>query len=543
MRVDIRCLGLLTAVLLPVASGQQGWFVGPQQSVTGQAGPVTNETGPKTRRTLSGSVVNSVTGEPIRKALVRTMGVEQRFAFTGADGRFQIEGVAEGPTSVSAQKPGFLDSAGPGVRPEPFTTSASSSDILIKLTPEARVRGRVVDSEGEPVEGLAIQMTLQTIVEGRKQWQPTQSATTNEDGTYRIDNLASGVYVAQISSHPVFPAYWNGGQQNTEVYPPQFYPNATDFNTAQRLELKAGQELELDMTLKPVRGINITGTVSGGGPNGWWVQCDNADGLQAAVAIQQDGRTGKFVLMDVPAGSWMLHFQSNDTQGHVFSAEQAIEANGSDITGLHVQLQPLEPIPVRIVNGSSPQQNLLVQLIPDSRRWNGGRFQAFPQNGETTEGSLAFQGLQPGTYKLDAQNMGGGEGCVASATSGSTDLLRESLTVTPGSQPAPIEITLTNDCAQISGKIHSSQTHVIGYVILAAESGLREPRVMPVREDGTFSFTNLPPGEYRTYAFSEIADLEYANPEAMRDYPAQEIAAGPNEKKEIEIELMERSKP
>src|SRR5215469_9504027 len=43
--------------------------------------------------TLSGSVVNSVTGEPIARALVRTNGMVQRTAFTDSEGHFQIDGL------------------------------------------------------------------------------------------------------------------------------------------------------------------------------------------------------------------------------------------------------------------------------------------------------------------------------------------------------------------------------------------------------------------------------------------------------------------
>ena len=57
---------------------------------------------------LSGSVVNSATGEPIPRALVRTNGMVRRDAFTDAQGHFQIDSMPQCQVTVTAQKPGFF---------------------------------------------------------------------------------------------------------------------------------------------------------------------------------------------------------------------------------------------------------------------------------------------------------------------------------------------------------------------------------------------------------------------------------------------------
>ena len=57
--------------------------------------------------TLNGAVLNSVTGEPISRALVRISGLVQRTAFTDAEGRFEIDGLPAGPVDVELQKPGY----------------------------------------------------------------------------------------------------------------------------------------------------------------------------------------------------------------------------------------------------------------------------------------------------------------------------------------------------------------------------------------------------------------------------------------------------
>jgi hypothetical protein len=58
---------------------------------------------------LSGTVVNSVTGEPIRRALVQISTGAQRVALTDSNGQFEFDHLAPGQTSINARKPGFFD--------------------------------------------------------------------------------------------------------------------------------------------------------------------------------------------------------------------------------------------------------------------------------------------------------------------------------------------------------------------------------------------------------------------------------------------------
>src|SRR5579863_1808044 len=92
---------------------------------------------------LSGSVVNSATGEPIPRALVRTNGTVQRDAFTDAQGRFQIDGMPQCQVTVTAQKPGFFgqqeESGGGGAWVE---VGPNGSAVSIKLLPQGAIYGK-----------------------------------------------------------------------------------------------------------------------------------------------------------------------------------------------------------------------------------------------------------------------------------------------------------------------------------------------------------------------------------------------------------------
>src|SRR5258707_5633868 len=57
---------------------------------------------------LTGMVINSVTGEPVRGALVQIYMNGQASRLTGTDGKFQFDGLPGGQINITARKPGFF---------------------------------------------------------------------------------------------------------------------------------------------------------------------------------------------------------------------------------------------------------------------------------------------------------------------------------------------------------------------------------------------------------------------------------------------------
>ncbi|MBV9158800.1 MAG: carboxypeptidase regulatory-like domain-containing protein, partial [Acidobacteriaceae bacterium] len=229
MRLALGALLLLSGGCLCISAGQEG---------QGTAPPVSAQSTSPARRTITGTVVNSVTGEPIRRALVQLAGPRQSFAFTGADGRFQIENFPEGDVYLSAQKPGFFDASQAGHGP--LILKSGTNDALIKLNPQASIQGRIVDNDGEPIEAIQVELIGQQIVNGRKEWQPRETVQTRENGSYRIDNLMPGIYVVHTVVRPEFGSQFGqeSDQLQQQAYPERFYPSSPDFASAQPMDLK-----------------------------------------------------------------------------------------------------------------------------------------------------------------------------------------------------------------------------------------------------------------------------------------------------------------
>jgi hypothetical protein len=213
-------------------------------------------------------------------------------------------------------------------------------------------------------------------------------------------------------------------------------------------------------------------------------------------------------------------------------------------------LQPTPAIPVIVnrpavsasasQNSSSPPADqgsgVQVQLLPTNNAINE-RFYSAPRPSDP-QGPLFVQGVHPGNYKVVVQAFG--TECVESVSAGNIDLMHNDLLISPGSQPPPITISLRNDCATITGTVHSENQNALAFILLVPDSAPAEPKLFPTQVNQNFVFAGLSPGTYRVWAFSNVTGLEYANPDALRDYPGQQLNLGANQKTTLNLDLIIR---
>jgi hypothetical protein len=511
-------------------------FVAQVQSLNGlQSAPPAGHK----RYIVTGSVANAITGEPIRCALVRLQGPEQHSGFTGADGRFEIQNVLEGRYMPTAQRPGFFDEqTRSGFMPgQGLTVTASSAPLLLKLFPECAIQGRVTDQEGEPIENLPIQLLQQQLVNGRRLLQQTQSASTDENGDFLVEGLQPGNYLVRSSLTPVTGLF--ADEAHAEVYPQQFYPAASDLSSAQTLTVRAGETARADFKLSPVPAFRVSG-VAGPAPNGAMVSVEDATGEQITSYGGFAPKPGQWEVPFLPSGSWTISFRSSmgrpNNQSEYF-AQLLVNVANAEIRNLQIALQPTSSIPVQILNGSEASQpNVQLRLIPRSTSQ-----QEFYAGGEPNNPALAIRGALPGTYRVVAQSSG--NGCIDSVSSGGTDFSQEDLVINSGSEPAPIDVTVRSDCAEITLQLRSSDPNARAFAVLVSDSNIFEPKTMSLQSGGSFAFGNLAPGDYRIYTLADISDLEYMNPEALRNLSAKEVTLAPNQKATILLDLPNQGSP
>ncbi len=467
-----------------------------------------------------GSVVNSATGEPVRGALVELNGPDHRSGMSGIDGRFEMDDVLGGQAFINAQRPGFMSQ-----QTQQFVTvGASLESFVVKLDPLSSISGHIMDTDGEPVDGIAIQCLREFIVNGRKQWQAANGATTDETGQFLIEDVPAGTYILRTQQKPLYMAVPHKSEASRYVYPATYYPDANSRDLAQRLEIGPGQQLKIDMSARAIRAAHVSLTTVPPSPF-VMASISNGDDQGEQAFAQMNRATGILTIAAVPPGSWKLlvngPFGGGGDGQQTMHGELPIEVGATDLENLKVPLYKLQDIPVLESGGTAN-----IQLLSD----NGPiGFGTVAQNGESR-----ILNVQPGKYRVIAHPAG--QGCITSLTAGSQNLFRDELVVASGANTPPIQVVLSENCPSLMVKVNSKSP---AFVIVTNFQPGYDPSAVGVSGQSV-TLSNLTPGEYIVYAFDEITDLEYANPDVMRSFKSQMVQLEAGQGTSVQLDINER---
>src|SRR4051812_2534863 len=115
---------------------------------------------------VEGTATNSVTGEGVKRATVTLMSSSKRARYIASaddQGRFRFADVDEATDwKLEARARGFTIAAETREsrkerRPIAVTAQEQVKGAVVKLIPLSAIEGRVVDGDGEPVRGMAVQ--------------------------------------------------------------------------------------------------------------------------------------------------------------------------------------------------------------------------------------------------------------------------------------------------------------------------------------------------------------------------------------------------
>jgi hypothetical protein len=596
-RVVISTLLLFAALQFAALQSAHAW---------GQEAPLVS----LQKNTIHGLVLNSVTHEPVGHALV--FSPDSRFAtLTDDQGHFEfalpespaapvpemnatysIDGASyigasysNFPGMLFARKPGFL-----GLERYPWmlnqTPVVTDKEVTIALVPEARILGRVVFSGSNGSDRIPVQLYRRTIIEGRAHWNYAEGVTARSNGDFRFAGLEPGSYKLftgelmdrdPLTFDPRGPVFG---------YPPVYFPNASDFETAGTIQLTPGMSLqaELSPVRQPYYPVKVPVT-----------NASTDDQLQVSVSVR--GRKGPGFALGyngreqriegaLPNGIYVIEATSQGRKAS--SGSVSISVKGGAVEGPSMTLVSYSSVRIEAktefrakvetdaqnentgqeVSGEGQsrrqfgEQNFSVRLQPADEFTS----QDFPFGPSSTTGhdnTLIFAGVPPGRYWVQIDPV---QGFAAAVTSGEIDLLRRPLTVGPGSNLV-IHVTLRDDAGEISGTLEdpdggamaaenspapepgsvmgrllSGQLRAFVYCIPLPDS-TGQVRQETVRGDGKFNL-QVPPGAYRVLAFDRMPmELEFHNSEAMRAYEAkgQVVRLAPGQKENIKLQLISTS--
>jgi len=464
---------------------------------------------------LTGTVINDVTGEPVRRAAVQVSGHAGTMALTDAGGRFVLEGLAEGDVFLTALKPGFYDDE--TSHTAPVRVGKDAPAVILKLTPSAVISGRVTTKDEQPLEGVHIRVLAQQNLEGRIVWADSQNLTvTDEEGEFRVAGLQAGTYYVAANQSGTTPSQKGVVNAREQVFASVFYSGVSDMSSATAIEIAPGQEVEANFTLSAEPVYQVSGSLTGA--------VNVASGLVFARKAGEDidftetanFQDGKFQAK-LPAGAYSVGGTTSD--GVELTTRGATVVIRSDDAALRVPLSAAVTIPVEIekeqdARGSerkAPGQGFpdgFLRLDPVSQFEHRASFWNAQAGG--------IRNVAPGTYRLQFTTIG--EWWVKSAQSGGVDLLSDDLTVGEGEKPQPINVTLRDGAGTVLGTVTPAGDPGRSLVLLVQQHGTRNIIHAARAMRGNFTIPGVPPGDYAILALDGGDRLEYANPEVLDPY-------------------------
>ena len=518
---------------------------------------------------LRGILVNSVTHEPVGRALVHSG--DNRFAmFTDSEGRFEFtfpqadseKNRADEPGSpdgfrhrgqdlqivLMAKKPGFLEDHMGIQNPQ---TDPAGKEITIPLTPEALIVGRVVLATSEPSDTIQLELYRRQVQEGRAHWVRENAATTKSNGEFRFAELAAGNYKLLtrelLDRDPL--TFDPRGQ--LYGYPPIYFPNANNFEAAQTIQLVAGQTFQAGVSLvrhpyypvkvavanvpDNVRGFNIVVSPQGHRGPGYALGYNNQ--TQMIEGLLPDGNYTLEAESAGPAAAGLVNISVKGAASE--GSRMTVVPSASIRVDVKEEFAPNEETssPTFVVhsgppdvNAQGPRRYLNVRLeLADDFGQRAPSWMRPPSGPE--DDLMVIENVWPGRYWVRVDTS---RGYVASISSGTTDLQHQPLVVDLGGSSAPIEITMRDDTAVIDGAIEGLTTLPVRTAPATTDGSPAHLYCIPlpdssgefkdiwVQPDGKFGPQQIAPGTYRVLAFDRPQqDLEYCNSEAMRAYDAK----------------------
>ena len=522
---------------------------------------------------ITGIVVSSVDGSPIPHcSLTPSPEMSGDFgnrrrppvstdSFEADDhGRFSITLPTAGAWNLRASARGYVSQAyeGHGAFASAVVLTADSPTIDVRFTisPEASIKGFVLDEAGDAVRDAQVALHLvPPPAPGGPQTAATARAyaQTDDRGAYELTNLSPGSYRIAVQAHPWYAQVaQQGGASAVDpsldfAYPLTWFPGTNDAATSETIVLHAGDTREADFHLVPIPSIHlkivppslVAETVDGRQRQAFPMVEEIAPGSNGPrpipITTSQDSH-GQFDVGGLTPGLYQVRLATPGQERHATIVE--VTANS-----------------VRTLDLGSPSSNIARITIhidgsSDAAEEFGGR------RGGGLSVSLVDTDTQRGTFSSL-----GGEGGFAGRTESRNPTADRIIEVPPGRYEVVLQgrpnIYLTGlsaKGAQASGRyvtvsagettltvhVASGRAHlsgiatlegkpVVGAMALLVPITIEEPdsidflRQDQTNTDGSFDIENVIPGRYILVAIDRGWQINWGDRSTLRRYLAQGV--------------------
>ncbi len=513
---------------------------------------------------VQGRVVNRLNGGPVGRAsvILRALasGARSYTTETDRDGAFAFDNVLPGKYEGVAAREGYGNQppdmlAYSAYFPEIEIRTAAVTGFTLSLTPLSVISGRVVDSDGDPVAGVAVSAMQYGYGAGGLEPQSRKTAATDDRGQYRLSGLFKGTYYLHSDQQPVqtdwtlrsIPA--NRGRDALVPLVSTYYPAALDADQAKPVEVPAGGEItSIDIVAQRRAFHSVGGRILGAGDNYVSVNLQKLPLSSGAVfgscsGGQSQGRQW-YQCFGLPAGRYLIVARTiQSPKGMPVTGRQPIEIADNDIEDADLNVTPgLEISGVVHLNGRKalPSGSLVVAAIPvergdasspvPSRRtpvMQAGELASMNVNQNlgavAADGSFTIHTLLPDLYqiRLTPPNAVWPQ----SVKVNERELPDRMLDLRQGAS-GPVSIEASTDVGRVAGVVRDDQGnafHRANVVLVPDQSKWDWPdryTNMLTDAEGKFSFDKVAPGDYQLFAWKDAPSGAPSNAEFRKPFEA-----------------------
>jgi protocatechuate 3,4-dioxygenase beta subunit len=459
---------------------------------------------------VEGVVTNSVSGAPIKKAVVTLRSLPSNSGYQALSdpaGRFRFDNVTPGDYGLWAGAQGYVRNSGRLFAPSQAVSVAEEKtikDFAIRLEPLGTMSGRVLDENGDPVPGAAADGLQYTYSREGAQLVHRAKSTTNDRGEYRLFDLEPGRWYLRVTKNMVQPnakgrVHSVLAETNFLV---TFYPGAVREAEAGSIEVAAGAELsQIDIRLRKTRVYHVRGKVFGAGGQA---------AAKARVEIEGVGYAetrpdGTFDVLGIPPGAYRV---GGEMRGDhlLVSAMQQVTIEDRDVNGVVLRLEPAATVRGTAQVEGDPTRTLVpadVILEP---------LEGMPERAPgqiQSDGTFSIPNVTPRTYRVMMDHRPAGL-YLKSMRLGDQDVSAEGrIDVTPGG--GVLTLVFGNDPGTVDGTVQSAGPGPAPVIVTLAPDGRLAGRydlvqtVDTYEPSGRFRLENVAPGDYKVLAW-ELAD-------------------------------------
>jgi hypothetical protein len=480
---------------------------------------------------IAGKVVNAVTGEPVRRATVAVLAVEDSHPVasveSGSDGSFALEGLPAAKYQLTASRRGFRTAFYD--EHDEFSTAIvtgagqQTSGLVFHLVPNAILHGVVTADGGDPVADADVMLFLkprghnpgERIVE-------VASALTDDTGAYEFGNLAAGEYLLAVKAEPWYALHRSSinsrprppGDPSAALdlaYPITYFDSTTDESSASPIVLAGGSREEADIVLHAVPALHLT------------LNAPRAELGEVMPVLRQTLFGAKVFTESLTSpprpGQETVEFigiapgryeveqaEPKIVELDATASQQVDTAHGTPIVEVSGTLQTS--------SGSSLKDETTVTLEP----LDPARRQA-PIQSVCLQGAFSFPKVPPGNWQLWAESAGR-QLPISSIAIDNWAHAGNRMTVQD--RPLSVVVTISRAETRVEGFARMDGRGIAGVMVVLVPKNKSAIRSLVRRDqsdsDGSFVLRDVAPGSYTVVAIQDGWNLDWAQPEVIDRY-------------------------